>query len=341
MAKGVDPKLVKAIIANLTKSGKGVADDVVKSGGNLVDEIKAAMAAVTGSAPKAPRLPKNPPKSKPLSQKELTTMKTDDKYLRSEGRRLAKEEIDNGINYMSDEEVAILELYKNSKAANKAPKNPPKSGRGEAGAKVKLTQEERDLIKQGANPKNPKAPPKDVGRAVNAEEEFVAGMQPTTAEVWKNGPALDKYASKNGPDTLDAEEYATLKLYNQFIKAGKTPPAPRLPKNPPKSGRGKNPPAAGAVIPAPKSPKPKSPKTGTADAAERAATKKAKSEANSAKWAEEREAYNAVKRAEREARKAKNKADWAKRLETEFDGNVVAARKATSKGANKNKKGKK
>ena len=227
MAKGVDPKLVKAIIANLTKSGKGVADDVVKSGGNLVDEIKAAMAAVTGSAPKAPRLPKNPPKSKPLSQKELTTMKTDDKYLRSEGRRLAKEEIDNGINYMSDEEVAILELYKNSKAANKAPKNPPKSGRG------------------------------------------------------------------------------------------------------------KNPPAAGAVVPAPKSPKPKSPKTGTADAAERAATKKAKSEANSAKWAEEREAYNAVKRAEREARKAKNKADWAKRLETEFDGNVVAARKATSKGANK------
>ena len=233
MAKGVDPKLVKAIIANLTKSGKGVADDVVKSGGNLVDEIKAAMAAVTGSAPKAPRLPKNPPKSKPLSQKELTTMKTDDKYLRSEGRRLAKEEIDNGINYMSDEEVAILKLYKNSKAANKAPKNPPKSGRG------------------------------------------------------------------------------------------------------------KNPPAAGAVVPAPKSPKPKSPKTGTADAAERDAIKQAKSEANSAKWAEEREAYNAVKRAEREARKAKNKADWAKRLETEFDGNVVTARKATSKGANKNKKGKK
>jgi hypothetical protein len=88
-------------------------------------------------------------------------------------------------------------------------------------------------------PKNPKAPPKDVGRAVNAEEEFVAGMQPTTAEVWKNGPALDRYASKNGPDTLDAEEYAILKLYNQFIKAGKTPPTPRVPKNPPKSGRGK------------------------------------------------------------------------------------------------------
>ena len=240
MAKGVDPKLVKAIIANLTKSGKGVADDVVKSGGNLVDEIKAAMAAVTGSAPKAPRVPKNPPKSravaseKPLTPAEYASAKADDASLAKTGRELVKEEKLMGTGSMDANDLAILKLYK-------------------------------------------------------------SGAFTTTS---------------------------------------------KLPKNPPKSGRGKNPPAAGAVVPAPKNPKPKSPKTGTADAAERAATKNAKSEANSAKWAEEREAYNAVKRAEREARKAKNKADWAKRLETEFDGNVVAARKATSKGANKNKKGK-
>ena len=200
------------------------------------------------------------------------------------------------------------------------------------GHNVKLTQADRDAIKQGANPKNPKAPPKDVGRAVNAEEEFVAGMQPTTAEVWKNGPALDKYASKNGPDTLDAEEYATLKLYNQFIKAGKTPPTPRVPKNPP---------AAGAVASKPKSPKPKSPKSGTADAAERAAAKEAKTLENKAAWAIKREEYNAVKRTEREARKAKNKADWAQKLDEKYGGNIVEAAKATSKSpskANRNRK---
>ena len=255
-------------------------------------------------------------------------------------------------------------------------------------------------------PKNPKAPPKDVGRAVNAEEEFVAGMQPTTAEVWKNGPALDRYASKNGPDTLDAEEYAILKLYNQFIKAGKTPPTPRVPKNPPKSGRGKqsepplskeqlaaakldekylrsegkklareervygtdnmdlndkaileiykfnqakankapknppksgrgeNPPAAGAVAPAPKGPKPKSPKSGTADKMER----EARREMNRANWAKEREAYNKKKAIERQERKNKNRSNWAATLEEKYGGNIVEARKATSRGRNRNKK---
>jgi hypothetical protein len=187
-------------------------------------------------------------------------------------------------------------------------------------------------------PKNPKAPPKDVGRAINAEEEFVAGMQPTTAEVWKNGPALDRYASKNGPDTLDAEEYAILKLYNQFIKAGKTPPTPRVPKNPPKSGRGKNPPAAGAVAPAPKGPKPKGPKSGTADKAERDAQKEIIRQQNRDNWAKERAAYNEMKAVEREQRKADNRAAWAKQREEEYGGNITEAVKGTSRGRNRNKK---
>lgn len=112
------------------------------------------------------------------------------------------------------------------------------------------------------------------------------------------------------------------------------PKKPKMPKNPPKSGRGKNPPAAGAVAPAPKGPKPKGPKSGSADAAER----EARRQANRDNWAKEREAYNKMKAIERQERKAANRAKWAATLEEKYGGNIVEARKATSKGANRNKK---
>ena len=122
---------------------------------------------------------------------------------------------------------------------------------------------------------------------------------------------------------------------------------PKLPKNPPKSVTPKampedvrfpkNPPAAGAVTPAPKGPKPKSPKSGSADGMDRAA----RSKMNRDNWAKEREAYNAAKRIERKERQAANRAAWAATLEEKYGGNVVDARKATSKGRNRNKKDKK
>jgi hypothetical protein len=143
MPKGINPNDVVEAALKLLNANKSKVTGLADNAANVVDDIAgagkglaaAAAKALKGSKspkPKAPTAPKNPPKSKPLSQKELTTMKADDKYLRSEGRRLEKEATDNGINYMSDEEVAILQLYKNSKAANKAPKGPkpksPKSG---------------------------------------------------------------------------------------------------------------------------------------------------------------------------------------------------------------------
>lgn len=230
MPKGLDiDKIVAEVLRNLGKSG--VADDAARIGGNVVDDISKALSEATGKIrkpkkPNKPKMPKNPPKSYPLSQKDLITMKSDDKYLRSKGKELAKEERENGIGMMSDDDLAILELYKNSKAANKAPKNPPKSGRG------------------------------------------------------------------------------------------------------------KNPPAAGAVAPAPKGPKPKSPKSGSADKMER----EARREMNRTNWAKQREAYNQQKAIERQERKAANRAKWAATLEEKYGGNIVDARKATSKGANKNKK---
>jgi len=111
----------------------------------------------------------------------------------------------------------------------------------------------------------------------------------------------------------------------------------KFPKNPPKSGRGKNPPAAGAVAPAPKGPKPKSPKSGAADKMER----EARRQANRDNWAKQREAYNKMKAVEREERKAANRAKWAATLEEKYGGNIIEARKATSKGRNRNKKDKK
>lgn len=228
MPKGINPDDIIAAALKLLNANKSKVTGLVDDAANVVDDVAgagkglaaAAAKALKGSKspkPKAPKAPKNPPKSKPLSQKELTTMKADDKYLRSEGRRLEKEATDNGINYMSDEEVAILQLYKNSKAANKAPKNPPKSGRG-------------------------------------------AKSKPT------------------------------------------------------------------------------SPKSGSADRMERAAAKEAKSEANRAAHAQQREAYNKMKAIEREERKASNRANWAKTLEEKYGGNVSAAAKGTSKASKRNKK---
>jgi len=78
-------------------------------------------------------------------------------------------------------------------------------------------------------------------------------------------------------------------------------------------------------------------KSGSADKMER----EARRQANRDNWAKEREAYNKMKAIEREERKAANRAKWAKTLEEKYDGNWVEARKATSKGRNRNKKDKK
>ena len=148
------------------------------------------------------------------------------------------------------------------------------------------------------------------------------------------------------------------------LKGSKSPKpkAPTAPKNPPKSGRGAKGPSkaekahhGGTIDPktgkeftsktlnkanaefAAKS-KPKSPKSGSADRMERAAAKEAKSEANRAAHAQQREAYNKMKAIEREERKASNRANWAKTLEEKYGGNVSAAAKGTSKASKRNKK---
>jgi len=48
-----------------------------------------------------------------------------------------------------------------------------------------------------------------------------------------------------------------------------------------------------------------------------------------------------MKAIERQERKAANRAKWAATLEEKYGGNIVEARKATSKGRNRNKKDKK
>ena len=140
-------------------------------------------------------------------------------------------------------------------------------------------------------------------------------------------------AARIGGNVVDDISKALSEATGKIRKPQK-PKTPKTPKNPPKSGRGKNPPAAGAVAPAPKSPKPKGPKSGSADAAER----EARRQANRDNWAKEREAYNKMKAIERQERKAANRAKWAATLEEKYGGNIVEARKATSKGANRNKK---
>jgi len=175
-----------------------------------------------------------------------------------------------------------------------------------------------------AKPKLPKNPPKSSRAAETPSQEQMLGM----------GKTFYEKGSKKGLSTLSPEEmyYAM-----NYAKSAKLPQLTNFPKNPPKSGRGKNPPAAGAVAPAPKGPKPKSPKSGSVDKMER----EARRQANRDNWAKEREAYNKMKAIEREERKAANRAKWAATLEEKYGGNIVEARKATSKGRNRNKKDKK
>lgn len=59
---------------------------------------------------------------------------------------------------------------------------------------------------------------------------------------------------------------------------------------------------------------------------------------NSAAWAIKRAEYNAMMAEKTAARKAKNRANWAATLEQKYGGNIVEARKATSRGRNRNKK---
>ena len=146
----------------------------------------------------------------------------------------------------------------------------------------------------------------------------------------KRSGVLDDVAKAGGNLADDIS-----KIMSEMTGKAAKPVKPAKPKLP------KNPPAAGAATPAPKGPKPKSPKSGAADAAEREAIKKARYEKNSATWAKQREAYNKMKAIERQERKAANRAKWAATLEEKYGGNIVEARKATSKGRNRNKKDKK
>jgi len=185
----------------------------------------------------------------------------------------------------------------------------------------------------------------DVAKAGgNLADDISKIMSEMTGKAAKPAkPKLPKNPPKSGPAAKD-KSLTTVRVplpaakdkpltTAEMLSAAKS----KFPKNPPKSGRGKNPPAAGAVAPAPKGPKPKSPKSGSADKMER----EARRQANRDNWAKEREAYNKMKAIEREERKAANRAKWAKTLEEKYDGNWVEARKATSKGSNKNKKDKK
>lgn len=142
----------------------------------------------------------------------------------------------------------------------------------------------------------------------------------------KRSGVLDDVAKAGGNLADDIS-----KIMSEMTGKAAKPVKPAKPKLP------KNPPAAGAATPAPKGPKPKSPKSGAADKMER----EARRQANRDNWAKEREAYNKMKAIEREERKAANRAKWAATLEEKYGGNIVEARKATSKGRNRNKKDKK
>lgn len=147
----------------------------------------------------------------------------------------------------------------------------------------------------------------------------------------KSGVADD--AARIGGNVVDDISKALSEATGK-IRKPKTPKTPKLPKTPKTPKKPKNPPAANAVAPAPKGPKPKGPKSGSVDKMER----EARREMNRANWAKQREAYNQQKAIERQERKAANRAKWAATLEEKYGGNIVEARKATSKGANKNKK---
>ena len=170
----------------------------------------------------------------------------------------------------------------------------------------------------------------------------------------KKSGVLDDVAKAGGNLADDIS-----KIMSEMTGKAAKPAKPKLPKNPPKSK-----PASQDIPPlkpgASKAEakarmetlmqeewarvdniKAKRSKSGSADKMEREAIKKARYEKNSATWAKQREAYNKMKAIERQERKAANRAKWAKTLEEKYDGNWVEARKATSKGSNKNKKDKK
>lgn len=172
-------------------------------------------------------------------------------------------------------------------------------------------------------PTAPKNPPKS--RAAANEKPLTpaeyASAKADDASLAKTGKELVKEEKLMGTSGMDANDLAILKLY----KSGAFTTKSKLPKNPPKSGRGAK-------------SKPTSPKSGSADRMERAAAKEAKSEANRAAHAQQREAYNKMKAIEREERKASNRANWAKTLEEKYGGNVSAAAKGTSKASKRNKK---
>lgn len=148
----------------------------------------------------------------------------------------------------------------------------------------------------------------------------------------KKSGVLDDVAKTGGNLADDIS-----RIMSEMTGKAAKPVKPVKPAKPAKPKLPKNPPVAGAATPAPKGPKPKSPKSGAADKMER----EARRQANRDNWAKEREAYNKMKAIEREERKAANRAKWAKTLEEKYDGNWVEARKATSKGRNRNKKDKK
>jgi hypothetical protein len=162
-------------------------------------------------------------------------------------------------------------------------------------------------------PKMPKSPPKS-GRSTTPA---VSSEIPTKEQMLGMGKTAYEKGTKKGLNVLSPEEmyYAM-----QYAKSSKLPQLA--------SARG-----TGSVV-SPKGPKPKGPKSGSADKMDR----EARREMNRANWAKEREAYNKKKAIEREERKAGNRAKWAATLEEKYGGNIVEARKATSRGRNRNKK---
>lgn len=163
----------------------------------------------------------------------------------------------------------------------------------------------------------------------------------------KKSGVMDDIA-KTGGNLADDISKIMSEMTGKAPKPAK-PAKPKLPKNPSKSGRGAKEPSKaekahyGGTI---------NPKTGKEFTAESFAKRNKKSSANAAErearrqanrdnWARERAAYNEMKAIERAERKAANRAKWAATLEEKYGGNIVEARKATSKGRNRNKKDKK
>ena len=175
MPKGINPDdVVKAALKllNANKSKvSGVVDDAVGAGKGLA---AAAAKAVKGSGPKPPKpkMPKNPPKS------GRGAAAADDKYLRSKGKELLKEEKTIGTGNMGEDDLAILKLYKDGALSNKTPKNPPKSGRGKnppaAGAVAPAP--------KGPKPKSPKSGSADAAERAAIKENKSAANRAAHAQ---------------------------------------------------------------------------------------------------------------------------------------------------------------